>query len=71
VTIIATVGNGRLDLSITDDGIGLPIQVPDCNGLGFKTMAYRADLMNGSFSVQSRDGAAGAIVACSIPLLSA
>jgi len=71
VTIIATVGNGRLDLTISDDGTGLPVQAPDSNGLGFKTMAYRADLMNGSFSVQSRKDTSGAVVACSIPLLTA
>ena len=68
VSVLAGIEAGCLNLSITDDGLGLPEEATDRNGLGFKTMAYRAELMNGSFSVQNRQGTSGVVVACSIPL---
>jgi signal transduction histidine kinase len=68
IAIFALAEKGRLSLSIADNGIGLFAPVNEHHGLGFKTMAYRTDLMNGSFSVKNQPNSPGVIVACSIPI---
>jgi signal transduction histidine kinase len=70
VEIIAETSDHGLNLSVADNGHGLPDTLDDKGGLGFKTMAYRADLMNGSFSVRNRSDQCGVVVTCSIPVLS-
>jgi len=68
VEIAAGMGVGCFNLSISDDGEGLEATDYGGDGLGFKTMAYRADLLNGSFSIKNRSDVRGVVVACSIPV---
>jgi PAS domain S-box-containing protein len=62
---------GRRDdkgvLSITDDGVGLPVEAQNPDGVGLRTMAYRARLIGGSFEVK-RLPRRGTAVTCSFPL---
>jgi signal transduction histidine kinase len=69
VEIVARAVPGCLHLRIGDDGLGLPADAREKDGLGFKTMAYRVALMNGSLSIQDHRQAPGVIVACCIPVL--
>ncbi len=45
------------ELVIRDNGLGLPAQAQQAAGMGLRIMRYRADLMGGEFSVESRPGA--------------
>lgn len=58
---------GRILLTIEDDGIGIPIPLPE-TGLGLYTMSYRARLMGGTLSVEPQKPS-GTIVTCSIPAI--
>ncbi len=55
--------DGRLQLSVVDDGIGLPNILPNRRGLGLRIMTSRAGMIGGSLSVENNtDG--GTIVTC-------
>jgi PAS domain S-box-containing protein len=41
-----------LELSVTDDGTGLPSNAPAADGIGLKIMAYRARLLGASFRIE-------------------
>ena len=43
---------GTLELSVTDDGTGIPTDAPAADGIGLKIMAYRARLLGASFRVE-------------------
>jgi signal transduction histidine kinase len=55
-----------LILTITDDGGGLPENALDHNGLGLRLMAYRAEMIGATFSVE-RLATQGTRVTCSRP----
>ena len=55
-----------LDLEVEDDGRGLPRQGDRGAGLGLDTMAYRARLTNGDFSIATAESE-GVVVRCRIP----
>ena len=55
----------ELLLEVEDDGVGLPAQIP-VGGMGLRTMAYRARLLQGDFSVAPAPGG-GARVTCRVP----
>ena len=57
----------QIDLSITDDGIGLPAGSESSHGMGLHTMSYRATLINGSLSAKRRSQG-GTTVTCSLVL---
>jgi two-component system sensor histidine kinase UhpB len=58
-----------LELTIVDDGAGFD-PVPDApKGMGLKTMAYRARMLNGSLTV-TRDAGGGTRVQCRLPISS-
>jgi PAS domain S-box-containing protein len=65
ITIDAECYNGRLLLSVTDDGIGLSQEHIENEGLGLHTMQYRADIIGAEFTISQR-GAGGTIVRCSV-----
>jgi PAS domain S-box-containing protein len=55
------------NITIEDDGVGLPDTVPSRTGLGLHIMRYRANLVGGSLEVRrGRDG--GTVVSCRFPL---
>ncbi len=55
-------------LSVQDDGVGLPEQAHDYQGIGLHTMAYRARLIGGALTVR-RGRPTGTVVDCAFPLM--
>jgi len=55
------------NITIEDDGVGLPDTLPSRTGLGLHIMRYRANLVGGSLEVQ-RGPARGTMVSCRFPL---
>jgi signal transduction histidine kinase len=58
-------GDDGLLLQVEDDGDGLPVDVPSA-GMGLRTMAYRARLLDGQFTVTPA-GTGGTRVSCRVP----
>ena len=57
ITIDLTQQEDTLSLLITDNGIGLPSQLPSSRGMGLRNMHYRASMIHASLEVQgSPDG---------------
>jgi two-component system, LuxR family, sensor kinase FixL len=54
-------------LEVQDDGIGFS-PAKNSNGLGLRTMHYRASLIRGNLDIDSKPGA-GTVVICSFPVL--
>ena len=54
-------------LSISDDGVGLPVEAQNPEGIGLHTMAYRARLIGGSFEIR-RLPRRGTAVTCTFHL---
>jgi PAS domain S-box-containing protein len=59
--------NGRLVLSVSDNGLGLPPGAPAGRGMGLWIMRSRAGMIRGEISVENQ-AAGGVRVTCSIPL---
>jgi signal transduction histidine kinase len=57
---------GRIELTIEDDGVGLPDDWQKNRGLGTHIMAHRAAMMGGTFSIEPNP-TGGTYVKCSIP----
>ena len=57
----------NLTLSIKDDGIGLPADLPKGRGIGIQIMSSRAGMIGGFLSVKNQGGG-GTIVRCDLPL---
>lgn len=55
-----------LQLRIEDDGVGFEAENPGEEGMGLRTMQYRARLIGGTLDIDSRAGE-GAIVTCTLP----
>ena len=53
-------------LTVRDDGIGIPHQVPKNGGMGLTSMTQRAKLIGASFDIRQIDGG-GTIVSCCLP----
>ncbi len=58
--------DGELLLRVEDDGGGLPSQLP-AGGMGLRTMAYRAKILDGKLVVTARPGG-GTRVTCRVPV---
>jgi len=68
VSINLTQSNHRITLSIKDNGIGIRSSASlEQQGLGLRTMAYRAGLFGGTLTVQ-KNKARGTLVLCSFPV---
>jgi len=66
-----------LELIVRDDGTGIPDDRPDDQGLGLRTMRYRANLIGATLSITSRpadavesngEGKSGTTLRCTLPL---
>ena len=58
--------DGKLLLTVKDDGAGLPETLPEKRGIGLRIMQYRAGMIGGTLSAE-RDPAGGTIVRCTLP----
>jgi signal transduction histidine kinase len=54
------------ELSIRDDGVGLPDPLPEKQGMGLRIMMHRASIFGGKFSVR-RAATGGTVVSCEFP----
>ena len=59
--------NGRVTLSVEDDGIGLPARLPEPRGLGLRLMFHGAALLGAEFRI-SRNLNGGTSVTCNVPI---
>lgn len=67
VAVRLTRTGGFGELVVTDDGAGLPAELPEDAGLGLHIMQYRAELVGGTLRVERNDGG-GTCVACRFDL---
>jgi nitrate/nitrite-specific signal transduction histidine kinase len=65
VWVALTSVNGRVNLTVEDDGLGIAETREQSNGMGLHIMAYRAKMMGGLLDVQRQEGG-GTIVTCSV-----
>jgi len=66
IGINLTEDHGVIKLSVEDDGLGIPEDLKETEGLGVRIMAHRASIIGASFSVEPAP-TGGTIVACSVP----
>lgn len=64
--------NDHLEVTVQDDGVGMPDDIESAEGLGLRTMRYRANLIGASLSFESGLGDAdadnGTTLRCRLPL---
>jgi signal transduction histidine kinase len=67
--IVVSLSNqrGRVELTIEDDGGGLPDEWQKTRGMGTRIMAHRAAMIGGTFSIEPNP-TGGTFVKCSIPV---
>ena len=66
VTLALDFGEDRLQMSISDDGIGLPNDYAS-RGHGFRNMQVDAERMGGSLEVSPGESGSGTTVTCEVP----
>jgi PAS domain S-box-containing protein len=59
--------HGSMRLIVQDDGIGLPDDVSESDGMGLRIMQYRARIVDGTLSVGNAEGG-GVAVSCTAPI---
>ncbi len=67
ITIEWAAAAGRIQLTITDDGVGLPASLPPGAGVGLQIMRYRAGATGGRLELRRAAGG-GTVVSCSCPV---
>jgi signal transduction histidine kinase len=67
--IIISLGNRKeaVELTVEDDGVGLPDDWQAHRGLGTRIMGHRATMIGGAFSIEPNP-TGGTFVKCSVPL---
>jgi signal transduction histidine kinase len=65
ITVELRGSDGELTLQVEDDGVGLPAALP-AGGMGLRTMAYRAQVLDGHLTVAPALGG-GTRVTCRVP----
>ncbi len=68
INICLDIAEHELALTITDDGVGLPANFLQANGMGLRVMAYRADLIGATFEIEPLS-TRGTRIACTLPVL--
>ncbi len=66
INICLDAADDALVLTVTDDGIGLSDKKQNNGGMGLRTMAYRADMIGATFSIE-RLSTRGTRVTCMLP----
>ncbi len=68
IEIKLSSNNRSTELSIRDDGTGIPIFDPvvESTGMGMRIMNYRADMIGGTLQIQRNASGAGTTVTCTI-----
>jgi len=66
IVIRLALQDGRVHLSVTDDGIGLPTPTVAGTGMGLATMKYRAEMLGATLQIQPASPK-GTIVSCLSP----
>ncbi len=66
ITIRLSRAGKQVLLEVRDDGKGLPPRGPKSNGLGLRTMKYRADVIGAQFALRP-GGERGTVVSCLLP----
>jgi signal transduction histidine kinase len=67
ITIALSVAQGSGNLTVTDNGQGMQLDVKGRTGMGLHIMNYRAGMVGGSLDVQRRPGG-GTKVNCTFPV---
>jgi PAS domain S-box-containing protein len=67
IDIKCTIAQGILELTVADDGIGIPADATEGEGLGLHIMSYRARAIGGDLSVVAQAGG-GTLMRCQTPL---
>ena len=70
ILIALKTENNRIELKISDDGIGIPVSRSPGGGMGLHIMQYRAQAIGGTLTIERAPGH-GTIVSCSAPQPSA
>lgn len=65
ITVSLESDNGRLVLTIRNDGLSLPETAPIGKGMGLRIMRHRANLINASLTLDPAEGG-GAVVTCTL-----
>jgi signal transduction histidine kinase len=66
IGICLDLANHEIVLTITDDGVGLPENARNKDGMGLRIMAYRADIIGATFNIE-RLPVTGTRVTCILP----
>jgi two-component system, LuxR family, sensor kinase FixL len=66
ITVRLAKENGHVNLTVQDDGKGIPKALPKSRGMGLQIMKYRAGMLAGSFDIK-RGLRKGTVVICSFP----
>jgi two-component system sensor kinase FixL len=66
ITVRLAKENGSVNLTVQDDGKGIPKDLPKSRGMGLQIMKYRAGMLAGSFDIK-RGARKGTVVSCSFP----
>jgi signal transduction histidine kinase len=56
----------ELVLTVTDDGIGLPENARNGDGLGLRIMAYRSNMIGATFNIERLSPLGGTRVTCTL-----
>jgi len=64
------INHNRIELKVSDDGIGIPVSRHPTGGMGLLIMHYRAQAIGGTLTIE-RAPEHGTIVSCSAPQPSA
>jgi PAS domain S-box-containing protein len=66
ISIQLKADSHRVYLGVSDNGSGIPVEIPKTKGMGLRIMQFRAEMIGGTLVVQ-RNASGGTSVICSAP----